>query len=110
MSERGIVRVQEFLGTHRGRDKVLRSLQFCARLCSGCLQISGVSPGDGLMNVSSSISSTRVVLRLLDDVGMVAYLINSVKQLKVCYLNVSICNESVAEILERGAIAPSPSL
>ena len=75
--------VQEFLATHRGRDKILRSIQFFAKFCSGCLQQSGVSPADGLLNVASSISSTRVVLRWLDDVTMIGFLIKSIKQVQV---------------------------
>lgn len=85
--------VQEFLATHRGRDKILRSIQFLAKLCGGCLQQSGVSSADGLLNVASTISSTRVVLRFMDDVTMVGFLIKGIKQVQVsdiCEYNVYI--------------------
>ncbi len=78
-----ILQAQEFLSTHRGRDKILRSIQFLARFCGGCLQISGLSPGEGVLNVASSISSTRVVLRLLDDVAMVGFVMKGLRQFKV---------------------------
>ena len=45
--------------------------------------MSGLSPGEGVLNVASSISSTRVVLRLLDDVAMVGFVMKGLRQFKV---------------------------
>ena len=92
-----VFQVQEFLATHRGRDKILRSLQFFARLCGGCLQLSGLSPGEGLLNVAGSISSTRVVLRLFDDAAMIGFLIKGINQVKVMILKHSQVQECTGQ-------------
>ena len=69
----GIKSVVGILDTHRGRDKVIRTLQYAATLCSASLparygDVSEVGSLVGKLAVfSKSLGETRTILRLLDD-------------------------------------------
>ena len=63
------------------RERVLRLIQFAARLSSGC--VSSVRYSNGLQRLASNIGSTRTVLRLLDDVSVMSSLIIAIQQIKV---------------------------
>lgn len=68
--------IVQLLESYRGRDKVVRTLCYGSQLVGGVLsQKSGRSSavGKSLLLFSAQLSHCRTVLRLFDDLSMVAY-------------------------------------
>ncbi|XP_061539763.1 peroxisomal membrane protein 11C [Phycodurus eques] len=69
----------EFLESYRGRDKVIRALRYGSQLVGGILSrkadadASSPNLGKSLLLFSAQLSHCRTVLRLLDDLSMLAY-------------------------------------
>ena len=69
----GLQSAVAILDTHRGRDKVIRTLQYAATLCSASLpsRYGDVGQVDSLVGklsiFSKALGETRTILRLLDD-------------------------------------------
>lgn len=61
----------DVLDTYKGRDKVLRTLCYSAKLIGGLT--SNPKFGKRMLTFSSQMSGTRAVLRLLDDLPMLKY-------------------------------------
>nr|XP_057929276.1 peroxisomal membrane protein 11C isoform X2 [Doryrhamphus excisus] len=69
-----LVRVLE---SHRGRDKIIRTLCYGSQLVGGVLSRKADSSshnlGESLLLFSAQLSHCRTVLRLFDDISMLAY-------------------------------------
>ena len=76
--------VSGFLENYWNRTQVFRTLQFGSTLVSGLLE--GVHPdaASSVLRVANSISNMRVMLRLLDDIPVLAHTISNWKRRKVC--------------------------
>lgn len=62
------------LETYRGREKLMRILQYASYLASGGLQkLSHESSGEKFRIFAEAISECRTVLRLFDDAAMFSY-------------------------------------
>ena len=62
------------LETYRGREKLMRILQYASFLASGGLQqLSRESSGEKFRIFAEAISECRTVLRLFDDAAMFSY-------------------------------------
>ena len=63
---------------------MFRTLQFASCMLSGLAERSFPQTAVKLLTVSSSISDMRVMLRLLDDLPMLAHTLKNWKPKKVC--------------------------
>lgn len=69
----GLQRAVALLDSHRGRDKVIRTLQYTTALCANSLpaaygDIANPSSLAGkLVSFSRALGETRTILRLFDD-------------------------------------------
>jgi peroxin-11C len=63
--------ISKFLGTHNGRDKVIRTLSYTAKLAAAFM--SSEETVRKLETISSQLSACRTVLRLFDDIPMLNY-------------------------------------
>ncbi|XP_029190706.1 peroxisomal membrane protein 11C-like [Acropora muricata] len=62
------------LETYRGREKIMRILQYASFLASGGLsKVSCGSAGDKFLIFAEAMSECRTVLRLFDDAAMISY-------------------------------------
>lgn len=65
--------VSDYLETHSGRDKMLRTLSYVAKLLTVCT--SSESTEKKLKTFGSQMSECRVMLRVLDDLPTLNYVI-----------------------------------
>ncbi|CAH1251811.1 peroxisomal membrane protein 11C-like isoform X1 [Branchiostoma lanceolatum] len=63
----------QLLETYRGRDKVIRTCGYTIQLIAGLLPKEHQAFSDVLVSTASTLSGSRVVLRLCDDIPMLAY-------------------------------------
>ncbi|XP_015598047.1 peroxisomal membrane protein 11C isoform X2 [Cephus cinctus] len=63
--------VSEYLNTYPGRDKMLRTLSYVAKLVAGLSK--SPEAAEKFKIIGSQMSSCRVTLRLLDDIPMLHY-------------------------------------
>jgi len=70
--------VSSFLENHYSRDKVFRTAQFGALLLSGLSQQKLPGLSEKLIRIYQQFSHVRLVLRLADDLPMLAYTLKSV--------------------------------
>ncbi|XP_078666774.1 peroxisomal membrane protein 11C-like isoform X1 [Branchiostoma floridae x Branchiostoma belcheri] len=63
----------QVLDTYRGRDKVIRTCGYTIQLIAGLLPKEHQAFADSLIGTASTLSGSRVVLRLCDDIPMLAY-------------------------------------
>lgn len=68
-----LTEILDFLDTYKGRDKILRTLCYTTKCASGLLEDDKISKR--LDNFSSQLSACRAALRLLDDLPMLAYVV-----------------------------------
>lgn len=62
------------LETYRGREKIMRILQYASFLASGGLsKVSFGGAGDKFLIFAEAMSECRTVLRLFDDAAMISY-------------------------------------
>ena len=61
------------LESYRGRDKVMRTVQFASMMVSGLLNKSTPKSATKLQTIASQLGLCRVILRLFDDIPMIAY-------------------------------------
>ena len=61
------------LEKYRGRDKVIRMIQFASMMVSGLLDKSTPRNAKKLQTIASQLGLCRVILRLFDDIPMLAY-------------------------------------
>ncbi|XP_006902730.1 PREDICTED: peroxisomal membrane protein 11C [Elephantulus edwardii] len=64
------------LESYRGRDRLIRTLGYCCQLVGGILveqSPARAEVGTRLLTVSTQLSHCRTVLRLFDDLAMLAY-------------------------------------
>ncbi|XP_058460819.1 peroxisomal membrane protein 11C [Malaya genurostris] len=66
----------EMLDTYTGRDKIVRTLCYTAKLASGLSSSRDPELSKKLAIFSSKMSQTRATLRLLDDLPMISYSLN----------------------------------
>ncbi|GFG31951.1 hypothetical protein Cfor_01862 [Coptotermes formosanus] len=66
-----IEEISKFLSTHNGRDKVIRTLFYTAKLASALT--SSEETVFKLETISGQLSACRIVLRLFDDIPMLNY-------------------------------------
>ena len=67
-------RVAVVLETYRGREKLMRFLQYASFLASGGMpKVSGKSSGEKFRIFAEAIGECRTVLRLFDDAAMISY-------------------------------------
>lgn len=66
-----IALISEYLETHQGRDKFLRTLSYMAKFAT--LGTSSNETEKKLKIFSSQMSECRMILRLLDDIPTVHY-------------------------------------
>ena len=78
--------VSGFLEDYWNRNQVFRTLQFGSTLVSGLLEHTYPGGAGSLLRVANSISSMRVMLRLLDDIPVLAHTIRNWKPEKVSLL------------------------
>ena len=76
--------VSAFLENYWSRNQVLRTLQFASALCAGLLEGRRSNAAAKFSTVSTSIASTRVILRLLDDLPVLVHTLKSWRPNKVC--------------------------
>ena len=69
--------VSSFLENHYSRDKVFRTAQFSALLLSGLSQQRLPVLSEKLVRIYQQFSHVRLVLRLADDLPMLAYTLKS---------------------------------
>ncbi|CAK8696055.1 peroxisomal membrane protein 11C-like [Clavelina lepadiformis] len=67
-----IIPVVTFLESYRGRDKIMRTASFAACLGSGLTSNSNKELSDKLLKVMGELSACRTILRLFDDLSMLA--------------------------------------
>lgn len=72
-----------FLENYWTRSQVFRTLQFASTLCAGLLERRHPSAAAKLVTISSSIANMRVMLRLMDDVPVLAHALRSWRPQKV---------------------------
>jgi peroxin-11C len=63
--------ISKFLGTHSGRDKVIRTLSYATKLAAAF--VSSEETVRKLETISGQLSACRTVLRLFDDIPMLNY-------------------------------------
>lgn len=73
--------LNDYLETHSGRDKILKTLSYTAKLLTVC---SSKSVEKKLITFGSQMSKCRVMLRLLDDLPRLTDLIQYGWGKKVC--------------------------
>lgn len=78
--------VSGFLEDYWNRNQVFRTLQFGSTLVSGLLEHTYPGAAGSLLRVANSISNMRVMLRLLDDIPVLAHTIRNWKPEKVSLL------------------------
>ena len=78
--------VSGFLEDYWNRNQVFRTLQFGSTLVSGLFEHTYPDAAGSLLRVANSISSMRVMLRLLDDIPVLAHTIRNWKPEKVSLL------------------------
>ena len=61
----------KLLESYQGRDKIMRTVSFAACLGSGLVKNKELS--QKLMRIMTEISSCRTILRLFDDMSMLAF-------------------------------------
>jgi peroxin-11C len=66
-----IEEISKFLSTHNGRDKVIRTLSYTAKLTASL--VSSEEVVRKLETISSQLNACRTVLRLFDDIPMLNY-------------------------------------
>ncbi|XP_068744726.1 peroxisomal membrane protein 11C-like [Montipora capricornis] len=67
-------RVAVVLETYRGREKLMRFLQYASFLASGGMpKVSGKSSGEKFRIFAEAVGECRTVLRLFDDAAMISY-------------------------------------
>jgi len=69
--------VSSFLENHYSRDKAFRTAQFSALLLSGLAQQKLPELSEKLVRIYQQFSHVRLVLRLTDDLPMLAYTLKS---------------------------------
>lgn len=73
-SKGSFLRVVSYLETYRGRDKIVRLLNYGCYLIGGILKRTRGKDGDLRMGkFASELSNLRVMLRLFDDLSMLQY-------------------------------------
>ena len=80
MAAKDLESMATFLDCHSKRDAVIRTTQFGALFLGGLLQNRLPSTSEGLIKVCSEFSHARLILRLADDIPMLAYTLK-------CYLS-----------------------
>ncbi|XP_021940625.1 peroxisomal membrane protein 11C isoform X1 [Zootermopsis nevadensis] len=63
--------MSKFLGTHNGRDKVIRTLSYATKLAAAF--VSSEETARKLDSISGQLSACRTILRLFDDIPMLNY-------------------------------------
>jgi peroxin-11C len=63
--------ISKFLSTHNGRDKVIRTLSYTAKLAAAL--VSSKDTVRKFETISAQLSACRTVLRLFDDIPMLNY-------------------------------------
>ena len=67
-------RLASVLETYRGREKIMRLLQYASFLVSGGLQkVSCEATGEKFRIFAEAMSECRTVLRLFDDAAMISF-------------------------------------
>ena len=67
-------RLASVLETYRGREKIMRLLQYASFLASGGLQkVSCEATGEKFRTFAEAMSECRTVLRLFDDAAMISF-------------------------------------
>lgn len=67
-------RLASVLETYRGREKIMRLLQYASFLASGGLQkVSCEATGEKFRIFAEAMSDCRTVLRLFDDAAMISF-------------------------------------
>lgn len=66
-----------FLENYWTRSQVFRTLQFASTLCAGLLERRHSSAAAKFATISSSIANMRVMLRLMDDIPVLAHTLRS---------------------------------
>ena len=80
-----------FLETYRGRDKVIRLLNYAAYIASGLLQrLRGKDNDFTTGRLAAELSNLRVMLRLIDDFSMLQYSLSYGIGKHVCNINYSL--------------------
>ena len=81
--------VATFLDCHSKRDAVIRTTQFGALFLGGLLKNRLPSMSEGLIKVCSEFSHARLILRLADDIPMLAYTLKCYlsRKVRVCTLH-----------------------
>lgn len=77
--------VSDYLSTYQGRDKLLRTLSYAAKLASGIPY--SEETVEKLKKFGSEMSSCRVILRLLDDIPAWHDALSFDWSKKVCYIS-----------------------
>ena len=70
MSSESFITAVNFMESYRGRDKIMRTASFAACLGSGLAKNKELS--EKFMKVMTEISACRTILRLFDDLSMLA--------------------------------------
>ena len=81
-----IQEISGFLEDYWNRNQVFRTLQFGSTLVSGLLEPTHPGAAGSLLRVANSVSNMRVMLRLLDDIPVLAHTIRDWKPKKVSQL------------------------
>ena len=81
-----IQEISGFLEDYWNRNQVFRTLQFGSTLVSGLLEPTYPGAAGCLLRAANSISNMRVMLRLLDDIPVLAHTIRDGKPKKVSQL------------------------
>ena len=72
--------VSTFLDNYWNRDQVFRTLQYASILCSGFLEPRVPGAASKFATLTSSISTMRTTLRLLDDIPNLVQTLNKWRQ------------------------------
>ena len=77
--------VSALLENYWARDQVFRNVQFSSALFSGLLERKWPLLAEKLLKISAAISNMRVMLRLLDDIPSLAYVLSTWNEVQVNY-------------------------
>lgn len=93
-----IQEVSGFLENYWSRNQVFRTLQFGSTLVSGLLESVHPNAASSVLRVADSISNMRVMLRLLDDIPVLAHAISNWKPKKVSVSSIATIDTMISMV------------
>jgi len=71
-----LINLIKYIETYRGRDKVIRATSYLSCLLGGILEKNKSNYSQKLFIFMNELNGCRIILRLFDDLSMLAYSLN----------------------------------